>query len=241
MNLILSASYQNDYNNNGPSGKSFAYQNNAIIPNLHAQIKYKSGNTVLGLGIDYKRLRPRTYVESPVDKAKTKTTEGLNCGAMVAYGQIKSGKLTIGAKTILAANTSESLMMGGYGIASYDTLSGYEEYSNFRHFFMWGNISYGNKLKASLFGGYLKNLGAGENLVAPFTAAPNVYGLGETIDQFVRITPTISYTSGKAIIAFEVEQNLAWFGTIDYADKGNIIDARSISGTRLLLTLMYVF
>src|SRR5512147_862710 len=30
MNLILSASYQNDYNNNGPSGKSFSYQNNAI-------------------------------------------------------------------------------------------------------------------------------------------------------------------------------------------------------------------
>jgi hypothetical protein len=215
MNLILSASYQNDYNSNGPSGKTFTYQNNAIIPNLHAQIKYKSDNTVLGLGIDYKRLRPRTYVESPVDKAKTKTREGLNCAAILAYGQIKSGKLTIGGKTILAANTSESLMRG--------------------------SISYGNKLKGSLFGGYLKNLGAGKNLVAPFTTAPNVYGLGENIDRFVRITPTISYTSGKSTIAFEVEQNLAWFGTIDYADKGNIINTRSISGTRLLLSLMYVF
>jgi hypothetical protein len=241
MNLILSASYQNDYNSNGPYGKTYVYQNNAIIPNLHVQIKYKSDNTVLGLGIDYKRLRPRTYVESPVDKAKTKTSEGLNCAAILAYGQIKSGKLTIGGKTILAANTSESLMMGGYGIASYDTVSGYEEYSNFRHFFMWGSISYGNKLKASLFGGYLKNLGAGRNLVAPFTTAPNVYGLGENIDRFVRITPTISYTSGKSTIAFEVEQNMAWFGTIDYADKGNIINTRSISGTRLLLMLMYNF
>ena len=45
------------------------------------------------------------------------------------------------------------------------------------------------KLKGSLFGGYLKNLGAGKNLVAPFTTAPNVFGLGENIDQFIRITP----------------------------------------------------
>jgi hypothetical protein len=241
MNLIFSASWQNDYNNNGPSGKTFSYQNNSLVPNLHAQVRYKSDHAIWGLGIDYKRLRPRTYVESPIDKAKTKTNEGLNCGAVLAYGQIKSGKLTIGGKAMLSANTSESLMIGGYGIASYDTLSGYEEYSNYRHFFIWGNLSYGNKLKGSLFGGYLQNLGAGKDLVAPFSTAPNVYGLGENIDRFVRITPTISYSSGKAMIAFEVEQNLAWMGTIDYADKGNIINARRISGTRLLLCLMYNF
>ncbi len=239
--LILSAGYQNDYTNNGPSGKTFIYQNNAIIPNLHAQIKYKTEKTVLGLGIDYKRLRPRTYVESPIDKAKTKTKEGLNCGAILAYGQVKAGKLAFGGKAILAANTSESLMTGGYGIASYDTISGYEEYSNFRHFFFWGNISYGNKLKGSLFGGYLKNLGTGKNLVAPFTTSSNTFGLGETIDQFIRITPTISYTSGKTVLAFEVEQNIAWIGAIDYADKGNIINSKSVSGTRLLLSLMYNF
>lgn len=240
MNLILSASYQNDYNSNGPSGKTYVYQNNAIIPNIHAQIKYKSENTVIGLGIDYKRLRPRTNIVSPSNGAVTKTSEGLNCGAILAYGQTKAGKFTLGAKTILAANTSESLMTGGYGISSYDTITGYEEYSNFRHFFMWGNISYGNKLKGSLFGGFLKNLGTGKNLVAPFFTA-NVFGLGENIDRFIRITPTISYNSGKSTIAFEVEQNLAWFGTIDYADKGNIINARSINGTRLLLSLMYNF
>ena len=241
LNLILSASYQNDYNNNGPSGKTFAYQNNAIVPNMHAQIKYKSDQSVFGLGIDYKRLRPRTYVESPVDRLKTKTTEALDCGAILVYGQIKPGKFTIGGKTILAANTSESLMTGGYGIASYDTISGYEQYSNFRHFFLWGSISYGNKLKGSLFGGYLKNLGTGKSLIAPFANAPNTFGLGENIDRFVRVTPTISYTTGKAIIAFEVEQNIAWMGIVDYSDNGNIINAQSISGTRLLLSLMVNF
>lgn len=241
MNLILSAAFQNDYNSNGPSGKTFVYQNNAVIPNLHAQIQYKDDHTVLGFGLDYKRLRPRTYVESPVDKSKTKTDEALNCGALLAYGQVKSGKLSMGGKAILAANTSESLMTGGYGIASYDTISGYEEYSNFRHFFFWGNISYGAKLKGNLFGGYLKNLGTGKNLVAPFAAAPNTFGLGENIDQFIRITPTISYTSGKTLLALELEQNIAWMGTIDYDDKANIINISRISGTRILLSLTYNF
>ncbi|HLO58819.1 MAG TPA: hypothetical protein VK179_08775 [Bacteroidales bacterium] len=241
LNLILSASYQNDYNNSGPSGKVFTYQNNSLIPNLHAQIKYKSENTVLGLGIDYKRLMPRSYVESPIDKSRTKTREALDCGAILAYGQVKPGKFTIGGKAILAANTSESLMLGGYGISSFDTVSGYEQYSNFRHLFLWGNISYGAKLKGSLFGGYLKNLGTGKDLIAPFINAPNTFGLGESIDRFIRITPTISYTSGKSVIAFEVEQNIAWMGTIDYGDRGNIINSKSISGTRLLLSLMYNF
>ncbi len=241
MNLILSAVFQNDYNSNGPSGKTYLYQNNAIIPNFHAQIQYKNEGTVLGFGLDYKRLRPRTYVVSPIDESKTKTNEALNCGALLAYGQVKSGKLSIGGKAILAANTSESLMTGGYGISSYNAITGYEEYSNFRHFFFWGNLSYGSKLKGNLFGGYLKNLGTGKDLVAPFATAPNTFGLGETIDQFIRITPTISYTSGKTILALELEQNIVWMGTIDYADKANIVNAQRISGTRLLLSLMYNF
>lgn len=241
LSLLLSASYQNDYTNNGPSGKTYAYQNNALLPNLHIQVKYKSTNAVLGLGIDYKRLKPRTYVEAPQTRARTKTSEAVNCGAVVAFGQVKNEKLSIGTKAVLASNTSESLMMGGYGIASYDTITGYETYSNFRHFFWWGNASYGGKLKGNIFLGYLKNLGTGKNLVTPFSATPNTFGLGENIDQFIRITPTVSYTSGKAMLALELEQNIAWMGTIDYADKGNIINSSRIGGTRLLLSLMYNF
>jgi hypothetical protein len=241
LNLILSALYQNDYTNNGPAGKSFAYQNNAIIPNLHLQLKYKTDKAILGIGLDYKRLKPRTYVESPVDKEKIKTNAGVNCAAILAYGQVKSGKLTVGGKTILAANTSESLMTGAYGIASYDTLTGHEEYAPYKHFFIWGNISYGDKLKGSLFAGYLKNLGAGKNIIAPFNANPTVFGLGETIGQLIRITPTISYTSGKVIIAIEMEQNIAAYGTIDYTDKGKIINTNNVSGTRVLATMYYNF
>lgn len=241
LNFIFSALYQNDYINNGPSGRSYAYQNNAIVPNLHFQIKYKSDNSIMGIGIDYKRLKPRTYVESPIDKEKTKTNAIVNCPAILAYGQFRSGKLTISGKTILSANTSESLMLGAYGITNYNSITGHEEYTPFKHFFIWGNISYGDKLKGSLFAGYLKNLGADKNILSPFNSNPTVFGLGETIGQMIRIAPTLSYTSGKVTIALELEHNIAGYGSIEYSNKGRITNVSNVKGTRVLSTMYYNF
>ena len=186
-------------------------------------------------------MKPRTYVESPVDWAKIKTDAVVNCPALLAYGQVKSGKLIISGKTILAANISESLMLGAYGISSRDILTGHEEYAPYKHFFIWGNISYGDKLKASLFGGYLKNLGATKNIIAPFNSNPTVFGLGETIGQMIRIVPTVTYTIGNMIIGLEFEHNIAAYGAIYYSGKGKIINTTNVRGTRLFATMYYNF
>jgi hypothetical protein len=239
INFIFSAIFQNDYINNGPNGRTYTYQTNAIIPNLHFQVKYKSDNAIFGVGLDYKRLRPRTFTKN------SKTVETANatvdCPAVVAFGQVKFGKLTVSSKTILANNISESSMTGAFGISSYDTLNGHEEYTSFKHWFIWGNVSYGDKLKLSLFAGYLKNLGAGENLIQPMANQEVVFGFGEKIATMLRIVPTLSYTSGKATLAFEIEHNIADYGSFDYSDKGRLINTKSISGTRLLMSLLYNF
>jgi hypothetical protein len=243
LNFIFSAIFQNDYVNNGPSGKTYLYQTNAIVPNLHGQIKYKSDNAIFGIGLDYKRLKPRISVTSPVDKKIRSTNAHVDCAALLVYGQVKSGKLTLSGKSILASNISENLMAGAYGISSYDTLTGHEEYTPFNHFYIWGNISYGSKVKVSLFGGYLKNLGASKNIVDPkISGLPaTVFGLGETIGQMARIVPTISYTSGKTILALEVEHNIVTYGTINYTDKARIINGKNVSGTRVLFSMYYNF
>lgn len=127
LTYIISALYQNDYTNNGPAGKTFACQNNALIPNLHTQLKYQTDNVILGAGIDYKRLKPRTFVISPVNGGEKTTTDAhVDCAALLAYGQFKSGKFIISGKTILSTNTSESLMAGAFGTVSRDSLTGYE-------------------------------------------------------------------------------------------------------------------
>ncbi|MBN2485663.1 MAG: hypothetical protein JXB34_06790 [Bacteroidales bacterium] len=241
LNFIASASFQNDYTSNGPAGKTYAYQNNSLIPNLHAQVKLKSDNLIIGAGFDYKKLLPRTTVTSPVYGKIASNGASVNCAALLAYGQYKTGKLTVSAKTILSSNTSESLMTGAFGTVSRDSVTGYEEYTPFRHFFAWGNISYGKKLKGSLFAGYLKNLGTAENILPHTASAPSVYGLGESIANMLRITPTLSYTSGKAIIALELEHNITAHGSIDYYNKAKIINAKKVSGTRLMATMYYNF
>lgn len=239
--LILSALYQNDYTNNGPLGKSYTYQTNALLPNLHAQLKYKSDNVIAGVGFDYKLLKPRTEVMG-TNQIKSKADETVGSYAILAYGQVKSGKLTVSGKSIFAANTSESLMPGAFAISSYDAVTGKEEYTNYKHFFIWGNVSYGGALKASLFTGYFKNLGASENIVAPNAALPTtVFGLGEKIGEMIRVVPTVSYTSGKVVLAFEIEQNIAAYGTINYAKKGEITAKSNIASTRFSATMYYNF
>lgn len=240
-NLTMAALYQNDYVNNGPAGRSFSYQNNALLPNVHAQLQFKTDKAMAGFGVDYKKLKPRTQVVSPVNNQTMKSNASVSCPAVLMYGQYKQGKLTLSAKSILAANHSESLMTGAYGTVSYDSLTGLETYTPFRHFFAWGNVSYGSKLKVSLFAGYLKNLGTAVNILPHSKAKPTVFGLGENIGQMIRISPSISYTSGKVLLGLEMEHNRAAYGSIDSSDKGRIVDASMVKGTRLLASMIYNF
>lgn len=237
LSILGSLIFQNDYVNNSPSGKSYLCQTNSLIPNMHAQIKYKSDNIIVGAGADYKRLIPSSYTVSPKSNLKYKTNEGVNSIALLAYVQAKTGKLSVSSKCIYAGNISESLMLGAYGISAYDSITGHQEYTTYKHYFVWANIVYGDKLKGGIFGGYLKNLGATKNLV-PKTIA---YGLGENIAYMYRVTPFISYTSGKVTLAGEVECNIAAYGSIDYANKGKIINTEEVLGLRTLLTLTYFF
>lgn len=242
LHFIVSALYQNDYVNNGCVGRSYAYQNNALLPNIHIQMKYKTEQTILGLGLDYKRLKPRDFTISPANNQKFKSEATIGCPAILAFAQIKSNKLTLRGKSILAANVSENIMTGAYGISSFEQETGAEQYTPYKHWFLWTDIRYGNKIKAGVFGGYLKNLGARDNILSPETHLPvTVFGLGENISQMFRVSPSVSYTVGKVMLACEIEHNIVAYGNINYANKGKITDSKNINSTRLLGTLYYFF
>jgi len=237
ISMIGSLIFQNDYTSNGPAGKTYLYQTNSLHPEIHAQIKYKSENFIIGAGADYKKILPRTHTVSPVTGKKYKTNEAYNSLAYLVYAQVKTGKLTIAAKSIYATNISENLMAGAFGISAFDSATGREKYTPYKHWYIWGNIMYGTNLKAGVFAGYFKNLGAKDDLVENTP----VYGLGENIASMYRISPIISYTKGKVTLASEVECNIAAYGKINYSDKGRITDAEKITGMRVLLSLNYVF
>ena len=242
LSIILSALYQNDYVNNGPLGRTPAYQNNTLLPNLHAQLKYKTEHTILGVGADYKRLKPLIFTISPLTGDRFKNNATLGCPALLTYAQIKKNMFTIGAKSILGYNVSENLMTGAFAIKSVDQTTGNEEYSPYKHWFIWSHISYGRKLKAHLFTGYLKNLEALDPLIPPSAnLTTTVFGLGEKISEMYRIAPSLSLTSGKVMIACELERNVAGYGEFDYSNKGKIVNVNQVRSTRVLGTMFYFF
>lgn len=229
--------FQNDYALNGPKGKSFLYQTNSLIPNMHAQIRYKSAYLLTGVGVDFKRILPETHITSPTTGIIHSTNEGFNSLAFLGYAKYNKGKLSISSKSILANNISESMMAGAFGMSSIDPVTGDKSYTPYKHWFLWSNVMYGSDFKAGIFGGYFKNLGAGKNLVP---GSP-IYGLGENIASMYRITPMISYTSGKIMVAAENEYNVAYYGSIDHANKGRIINTVRTEGMRILVTMYYFF
>jgi hypothetical protein len=226
---------QADYVNSGPDGKSAKYLKNSNIPNLHAQVQFRPGNLLFGLAFDYKCIQPRLYADTSLTGGVNYVSnEKLNSYAGMAYFKYAKSKLTIKAKAIYGQNLSENIMPGGYGVSQIDPVTGIEEYTSFNHVYTWANITYGDKTKFGLFGGYTKNLGANDPIVG------KTYGLALDVDYFYRITPTISHKIKNFLIAIEMEYSVAAYG--DEANKfGEFTKSHEVSNTRILFSVFHFF
>ena len=60
VKLTATALYQFQYTSYGPDGASFNYARNAIVPEMYLQGIIKSGDFMMGLGVDILTLKPRT-------------------------------------------------------------------------------------------------------------------------------------------------------------------------------------
>ena len=60
VKLTATALYQFQYTSYGPNGASFDYARNAIVPEMYFQGTIKSGDFMMGLGVDVLTLKPRT-------------------------------------------------------------------------------------------------------------------------------------------------------------------------------------
>lgn len=186
LDLILAAVYQFDYSNTGPDGKTYHYQRDALIPNLHAQLQFYNENWVLGAAIDFKSIMPRTYTTG--SQGTFKTNEKLNTFAALAYLKYSKDKFELKAKSMYGQNVCESLLPSGYAVASVNSGTGYETYTPFNHVYNWVNFTYGGAWKFGLYVGYLKNLGTSENPVGPF------YGFTTDADMMFKVSPQLIYS-----------------------------------------------
>ena len=97
VKLTATALYQFQYTSYGPNGASFDYARNAIIPEMYFQGIIKSGDFMMGLGVDVLTLKPRTQynvtektiVNTPVVDANGNPTYDLD------FSNIGSGRQEI--------------------------------------------------------------------------------------------------------------------------------------------------
>jgi len=234
LDLIAAAVYQFKYSNTGPNGKSYEYQRNAVVPNLHAQLQYYNTNWVLGAAVDWKMIQPRTYTTGG-NLATYKTNEKLSTFALLAYLKYTKDLFEFKAKTMFGQNVCESLLPSGYAVATYDYYTGAETYTPFNHIYNWVNVTYGKEWKVGLYVGYLKNLGTSENVVG------DIYGFATNVDMSYKISPQLIYNYKNFMFGWEMSLTTAAYGTNDLNDKAKVKDTETVSNFRNMVSIAYNF
>ncbi len=226
--VTATALAQRDFASTGPDGTSTAYARNAAVPELNLNLQYRrtceaGGESVFGLGGDYKRIVPRL-----VTTAGYATSAGLNDWAGMVYWKLKKSAFTAKAEAVYGQNLHHLTMMGGYAVAEItDATRAEAAYDPTKNLSLWGEIeTNGTTFQTGLFVGYTKNYGVGRDVIGPF------YERGPDIDAVYRVSPRAIYNAGKVRLAAEVEYTAAAYGKT--GTDGRVADAKWIGNLRIL-------
>ncbi|KAF0236850.1 MAG: hypothetical protein FD181_2456 [Prolixibacteraceae bacterium] len=235
FDFIAAAVYQFDYSNTGPSGKTYHYQRDAVVPNMHGQIQYYNQNWVLGAGVDWKSVQPRTSTTGASGTFVAK--EKLNTWAALAYLKYSKEKFVVMAKSMYGQNVCENLLPSGYAVASLNPLTGAETYTPLNHVYNWINAVYGKTWQVGMYVGYLKNMGTSENPIGPF------YGMSGSseIDNIYKISPQLIYNFKNFMFGCEFSWTTAGYGQTDLKNKGKVVNVENVTNFRNMISIAYKF
>lgn len=236
-NITISAAaiYQLQYSSPGPAGNSTKYQVFGGLPEFYIGATAKGKGWKTGIGAEYMAIRP----------FETYNDQLINTMAHSFSGQIFAEYTGSGfeakIKSVLGQNLGHLLMMSGYGAYGMknndpNTI----RFSPLTQSSSWVTLAYKtnnktNNIRATLFGGYMKNLGASQQLIPDM-----VYVRGfENIDQMFRISPSVQYSYKGLNIGLEYEYTGVFYGDIkpDYS----VLPTHLIGNHRAYLIFVYNF
>ena len=243
--------WQLQYMNNGPvsatnpaSTASIDFAHRALWPEAFLGANLKSGALYMQLGVDAQLLRPRTH--ALVGGTMTKVDEKVLSLTPTLYAQLVGDIWSIKFRTLLAQNTSHLNQLVGYAVTGVNP-DGSWSYSPMNATISYLNISLGNRYRANLFLGYMKNLGAGESLwLDPATNSYHIYMKGG--EQFThlnsvwRIAPSFSYNLKAFNLGLEYEVTACTYGNL--GERGQILlndNLRNMTNHRVCLLVKYNF
>lgn len=266
LGFTAAALYQLQYMYNGPSysdGKwsstnSTSFANQAVVPELFLGVQYKDDHIYTQVGSTCQTIRPRTfgYVTKSVGEgadAVKKTVavpvdELLTTFTPTFYFQYTQNLFAAKFRTIYANNTSHVNQMNGYAVTNV-LEDGSWEYAPLRATISYLNFAYGKKYRADLFFGYMKNLGAAEDL--------HNFGTEEAVKHYIymkggenftnlnsifRIAPSISYNLPHFNFGLEYEWTACTYG--QQAANGSILDnekLHQVANHRVCALIKYNF
>jgi len=190
---------------------------NAVVPDLDAQLIYKSKTILVGAALDYKTLRPALAVGTAPGYVSTETVNSLS---FEVYGKVTTKNVAVRAEYVAGQNMTDQVMLGGY--VAYGTVPNitYKPTSVSSY---WLDIAgTGKRIVPGIFMGYTKNNGASdENGIASYGRGIAVNGRG--IHDVTRVAPRIEINSGRFKFGLELEVTKAFYGNSD-------TDAKIIGG-----------
>jgi hypothetical protein len=219
----------------GVSTPSQTFINDAVIPNLHAQLQYKGKALLAGAAFDFKELRPALKATS--GSGIVSTNEKVKSSTFELYAKLNTKNVIFKAEYVAGQNMYDHLMFGGY--LAYGT-SPNISYKPMGVSTYWAEImGTGKKVIPGIFIGYAKNNGASVGgAVASY--ARSVAANGASIDNVLRIAPRLEFVSGKFKIGTEVEYTAAVYGTA--GSDGKVTGATNkVNNTRLLFVTAFSF
>ena len=215
-------------------------QRNGVIPELVLSAEYNTQNVTLGVGAEMKRIKPRMTVTGTAGTFNAE--EFLTSTGFMAYLKYRSGMFTMTAKGYYGQNMTHLTFLGGYGVATRNTETGKETYTNYNNYTSLLNMTYGKKWQAGLMLGYGGNLGTSDPLYADANGKCVTTGLLSNVQDLYRVAPHVSLNVSKIRLVGEYEMTGANYGTgeFDFSD-GLYAGKHNTVNNRFIVMMMYFF
>ncbi len=243
--------WQLQYMNNGPksasdpaSTASTDFAHRALWPEAYLGFNFQNSEFKMCLGIDAQLIRPRTH--ALVGGVTQKVDETVASLTPTAYLRYQHAAFDMQFRTLLAQNTSHLNQLVGYAVTAVNA-DGSWDYAPMCASISYLNMAYGKKVRCNLFLGYVKNLGAGEDLwLDPTTGDYRIYMKGGDdfthLNSIYRIAPSVSYNVKAFNIGLEYEWTAVTYGDLQSdGSVANNTNLHQVANHRLCALVKYNF
>jgi len=236
--------YELQYQSKAIESSGFTTSNqakrNGVLPEFDLILEYKNKDFIAGFGALYNQIKPRMTNTGTAGLFKSK--EFIAGKGLMAYFKYARNKFAIISKGYFGQNLTQLCLLGGYGVATTDPLTGAETYTNYTNYTALVNALYGKKWQVGLLAGFGDNLGTDKALYNDGSNKAKTYGLLPNVKEIFRISPSISLNVNKLKLIAEYELTTANYGSgaINFSN-GLFAGTHRTANNRLNLMMMYFF